>query len=118
MPKDSAPPVDRRALKVLFNTYWTSAGWRDEQTRFTSPDDFEYAKRVGAMFDDIRLSHADIVSRATGAVRDLDRRVVADANVRTVLYAASTTTAMLQRLMIELPPSRPFIKSFLTLLNG
>ena len=49
MPKDSTTPVDRRALKVLFETYWTPAGWRDEQSRPISLDDFEYAKRAGVM---------------------------------------------------------------------
>jgi len=41
MPKDSTTLVDRRALKVLFDTYWTSTGWRDEQSRSISPDDAE-----------------------------------------------------------------------------
>ncbi|HEX5082077.1 MAG TPA: hypothetical protein VFY40_08525 [Blastocatellia bacterium] len=73
--------MDRRALKALFDAYWTSAGWRDEGARAISPDDFEYGKRVGVMFDDIRLSHADIVSRAISAVRGVDRRAVANAFV-------------------------------------
>ena len=81
MPKDPNTAVDRRALKVLFDTYWTSAGWRDERLRTTSPDDFKYAKRAGVMFDNIWLSHADIVSRAIAAVRVVDRRAVANAFV-------------------------------------
>jgi hypothetical protein len=81
MTKDSTTSIDRRALKVLFDTYWTSAGWRDEQLRATAPDDFEYAKRAGIMFDDLRLSHADIVNRAIAAVRPVDRCAAADAFV-------------------------------------
>jgi hypothetical protein len=70
-------PVDPRALKVLVKTYWTSAGWRNRPT--TSPADFEYAKRAGVMFDHVRLSHSDVVTRAIAAVRGVERRAVADA---------------------------------------
>lgn len=74
----SAP--DPRALKMLFDTYWTSAGWRDEKQRAApSPGDFDFAKRAGVMFDDVRLSHDDIVERARAATRAIDRRTVADA---------------------------------------
>src|SRR5260370_1957874 len=78
MPQDPTTPVDRRALKVLFDTYWTSAGWRDERSRSTPPDDLEYAKQAGVMFDPIRVSHDDIVKRAIAAVRGVKRQVVAD----------------------------------------
>ena len=81
MPQDAPTPVDRRALKVLFDTYWTSAGWRDERSRSTPPVDFEYAKQAGVMFDPIRVSHDDIVKRAITAVRGVTRQTVADAFV-------------------------------------
>ena len=79
MPQDTTTPVDRRALKVLFDTYWTSAGWRDERSRSIPPDDFEYAKQAGVMFDPVRVSHDDIVKRAIAAVRGVKRQAVADA---------------------------------------
>jgi hypothetical protein len=79
MPKDTTPPVDPRALKVLFDTYWTPAGWRAEGSRSTPPHDFEYAKRAGVMFDPVRLSHSEIVKRAMAAVRRVEPRAVADA---------------------------------------
>ncbi len=79
MPKDTTTPVDRRALKVLFDTYWTAAGWRNERSRTTPSDDFEHAKQAGVMFDPIRVSHNDIVKRAIAAVGNLERRAVADA---------------------------------------
>ncbi|MDP1799564.1 MAG: hypothetical protein Q8K78_18850 [Planctomycetaceae bacterium] len=79
MPRDLSIPADRRALKVLFDTYWTSAGWRDERSRSTPPEDLEYAKQAGVMFDPIRLSHDDIVKRAVAAVRGVKRQAVADA---------------------------------------
>ena len=40
--------VDSRALKILFNTYWTSAGWRE--TPETASEDFAYAIAARTMF--------------------------------------------------------------------
>src|SRR5262245_36590248 len=71
--------ADARAVSVLFDTYWTSAGWRKDNTRSTRPGDFEYAKRAGVMFDPIRVGHDDIVKRAITAVRRVKRQAVADA---------------------------------------
>lgn len=79
MAQNTTNPNDRRALKALFNTYWTPAGWRDGPTRVTPHDEFEFAKRAGVMFDSIRVSHDDVVDRVIGAVRRVDRQSVADA---------------------------------------
>ncbi len=79
MPGDTAAPVDRRALKILFDTFWTTGGWRKEKVQSTPPDDFEYAKCAGIMFDPLRLSHADSVTRAVEAVGSVEKRAVADA---------------------------------------
>jgi hypothetical protein len=73
--------IDRRALKILFNTSWSSTGWRDEPSRSITSEDFEYAKRAGVMFDEFRLSHDDTVEQALVAVGPVDRKVVADAFV-------------------------------------
>jgi hypothetical protein len=51
--------VDKRALKILFDTYWSSAGWK--KNRNTLPDDFAYAKASGYMFDPVNLSHDEII---------------------------------------------------------
>lgn len=104
MSRDAVTPVDRRALKALFDTHWTAAGWRDEKSRRTSPEEFEYAKRAGVMFDPIRLSHADIVKRAVAAAQLVNRRVVADAFIvslssrRMELRSAIGSFAVLQHL--------------------
>lgn len=79
MPKGAITPVDRRALKVLFDTHWTRAGWRAENSRYTPPQDLEYAKQAGVMFDPIRVSHSDIVERAIAAVHRVERQAVVDA---------------------------------------
>lgn len=73
--------IDRRAIRILFDTYWTSSGWRNDAERSTPPEDFEYAKHAGVMFDEVQLSHDDVVERALGAVRRVDQRSVADAFV-------------------------------------
>jgi hypothetical protein len=45
---------DKRAPKVLFDTYWNSKGWNSAGqlgwTPSTPPDDCEYARRAGVMF--------------------------------------------------------------------
>lgn len=73
--------ADARALRILFDTYWSSDGWRDDKSRSTRRDDLEYAKRAGVMFDSVVLSHDEIVKRATSAVGVVDRHRVADAFV-------------------------------------
>jgi hypothetical protein len=69
---------DQRALKILFDTYWRAARWASSDERSTTPDDFEYAKRAGLMFDEIQLSHEDIVSQAILSTRVVDRQTVAN----------------------------------------
>lgn len=81
MPTEAVPSADRRAIRILFDTYWTPSGWRDDKSRSTPPEDFDYAKRAGVMFDEVRLSHDDVIARALSAVRAVDRESVADAFV-------------------------------------
>ncbi len=38
--------MDKKALRILEQTYWSSAGWIPEKQRVITPDDFEYAKRA------------------------------------------------------------------------
>jgi len=80
MPQNTDTSLDRRALKVLFDTHWTSAGWRDRGSQSTPPGDLEYAKQAGVMFDPIQVvAHDDIVKRAIAAVRGVNRQAVAEA---------------------------------------
>ncbi|MFO0865342.1 MAG: hypothetical protein U0744_11950 [Gemmataceae bacterium] len=81
MPKQAITPVNRRALKVLFDTYWTSAGWRNERSRSTPPEDFEFAKQAGVMFDPISTSHTELEVQLSELVRHVEREAVADAFV-------------------------------------
>lgn len=71
--------LDKRAVRILTTTYWSSAGWvRDPKT---SAEDFAYAKLHGTMFDPHPLSHDEVVAAAISAVRKAERSVVVDAFV-------------------------------------
>jgi len=48
--------MDKKAKKILFETYWKN-GWIDRRERSINPQDFEYAKAKGLMFDNITISH-------------------------------------------------------------
>lgn len=69
--------VDKKALKILFDTYWSSGGWKDR--RRTPPRDFQYARAAGVMFDPIKINHDEQVARAVRAVHLTDRGRVAAA---------------------------------------
>ncbi len=81
--------VDKKALQILFQTYWSSAGWHDEPRREPAPEHFRYAKQAGVMFDPVGLTH----DRAVRWVLDVRAKVqpgeVADA------FLASLTTRRL-----------------------
>lgn len=53
--------MDKKAKHILFKTYWSSTGWK--QDRQTEPEDFKYAKSKGLMFDPLTVSHDACVNR-------------------------------------------------------
>ncbi|WP_050635969.1 hypothetical protein [Candidatus Stoquefichus sp. SB1] len=55
--------MDKKAKKILFSTYWSSNGWKMENERYTSPEDFAYAKEKGLMFEPITISHDECVKK-------------------------------------------------------
>lgn len=69
--------LDKRAQSILFDTYWSSAGWR--QSLSISSDDLAYAKQAGLMFDPVLLSHDEVIVRAVAAAHRINKRQVADA---------------------------------------
>ena len=71
--------IDKKAKKILFNTYWSSKGWKDESERCTSPEDFEYAKQKGLMFDRITISHDECVKRVVNLANIITQEQVAKA---------------------------------------
>jgi hypothetical protein len=91
----SAQGIDQRALKILHASYWSVSGWKREGERQPSAEDFAYAKSKGMMFDPAPSGHAEVVSRLNAAVRQLDRRTVADA------FLASLSTRRLELERVE-----------------
>ena len=53
---------DPKARKILFDTFWTSAGWRAART--TEPADLAYARAAGYMFEPLEGTHDEWISRA------------------------------------------------------
>lgn len=70
--------TDKRALKTLFTTYWSSSGWRPEDQQTTNPADFDHAKRAGVMFDPLVIDHDALIARLLRARDALTLRAVAD----------------------------------------
>ncbi len=69
--------TDKKAHKILFDTYWDGGGWRREPT--VSGEDFAYACEAGLMFPAAELSHAEVVGRVGAAWRALSREWVSNA---------------------------------------
>jgi hypothetical protein len=71
--------VDKRALRILLDAFWSPAGWNSEASRGPSIDDFDYAKSQDMMFDPVMLDHKQAQIELRKAIQQLDRRRVADA---------------------------------------
>ena len=71
-------------LKILFNTYWDSKGWKDGTV---SEEDFNLAKSQGYMFDYPNvMSHDDTLKKLKNIVKQVNPRDVANA----FLYSLTT----------------------------
>jgi hypothetical protein len=71
--------MDKRAEKILFDAFWSSAGWKKDADRAIAAEDFEYAKSKGVMFNPLELDHTKAQERLTRAIGQLSREVVANA---------------------------------------
>lgn len=69
--------MDKKAKRILFNTYWSAKGWKDE--RIITPEDFNYAKSKGLMFDNITISTQDLILKLKKLLKDLKIETVVDA---------------------------------------
>jgi hypothetical protein len=72
---------DRRALRILTDTFWSSAGWKSSPYS-TPPADLAYAIQAGYMFPPENVAnttHDAIVARVLRAVEATSLRAVADA---------------------------------------
>ena len=55
---------DKRAVKILFDTYWSPVGWKQHGSGpVTPPNDLAYAMQAGLMFPPATLNHDAVVER-------------------------------------------------------
>lgn len=78
------PGVDKRALQILFSTFWSPSGWKRDHS--TTPEDFAYAKSAGLMFEPMLLTHDAKVSWALNA-----RECVSKTDVTNAFLASLTS---------------------------
>src|SRR5258708_7882334 len=76
--------VDSRAAMILIKAYWSADGWRKEEDRKVSSEDFEYAKQAGVMFDPVVVTHDQLVQRAISILDRLSFGAVVDAFVSSI----------------------------------
>jgi hypothetical protein len=76
--------LDKKAKGILFKTYWSSSGWKDDKT--TALSDFAYAKEKGLMFDPLSISHDDCVNR----IIDIVNAITLDQVSKAFLSSLST----------------------------
>lgn len=69
-------PVDKRALKILFDAFWSPDGWKP---RRVSGEDFVYAKSKGVMFDPVKMDHQRVLNELSVTFGQLEKRCLADA---------------------------------------
>ena len=64
-------PVDKRALKILLDAFWSPSRLEPPRSFARS---FAYAKSKGIMFDPAKLDHQRVLNELLVAIRKLDRR--------------------------------------------
>lgn len=71
--------MDKRALKILFDAFWSPGGWKPPTKQGASSEGLAYAKSKRLMFDPIELDHTQTLNQLSNLVKRLNRRKVADA---------------------------------------
>jgi hypothetical protein len=71
--------LDKKAMTILFDTFWTQRGWKAEAERKVSAEDLAYAKQHGVMFDPVRLDHTTVISRLKSALAKIEPAAVGGA---------------------------------------
>ncbi|MNB81976.1 hypothetical protein D3C75_287750 [compost metagenome] len=77
--------MDKKAKKILMNTFWTSAGWRGTPGAFAG-EAFDYAKSQGLMFDPVTITHDEIVMR----LHELHQAITMERVAAAFLHSLST----------------------------
>lgn len=69
--------MDKKAKKILFDTYWSAQGWKKQYE--ITPEDFEYAKSKGLMFDNITIKNEELKTKLTELLNSTDIKMVSKA---------------------------------------
>lgn len=84
--------MDAKAKKILLNTYWRGGRWKEGGPSCTD-EDFEYAKRMGVMFDPVTTSHDECVLK----LRELhEHKITKEKVVCAFLHSLSTRKVYLR----------------------
>jgi len=68
--------MDKKAKSILFKTYWTAQGWKRKYQ--TKPEDFEYAKSRGLMFNPVSFSLSEIKTELKLLLSQIEKRKIAN----------------------------------------
>ncbi len=82
--------MDKKAKKILFDTYWKNGGWIDgniwengelipNPERTASKDNFGYAKEKGLMFDNFTISHDECIKEIVKLSKSISKEKVTKA---------------------------------------
>lgn len=79
--------MDNKALKILFNYFWSASGWKMEGERAISPGDLAYAMKKGVMFAPFEVTHDEILNRVRALIGqinpvDVARQFIASLSTR------------------------------------
>jgi hypothetical protein len=103
---------DKRALKILFDTYWTPSGWKSAITGcqpVTPAADFEYALTAGVMFHPGKLSHEGALKQIAALRNEIPPREVGEAFIASLGNAPLALRSALGSYAVALNmPSHPF----------
>lgn len=69
--------MDKQAKNILIKTYWSSAGWKEVFE--TDQIDFEYAKSKGLMFDPIKITIEEVISKLHELLSSISQKTITDA---------------------------------------
>lgn len=77
--------MDKKAKKILVDTYWSAQGWKSLPLSFTG-EAFEYAKSKGTMFDPLTITHDQMIQDIYRWHQEITKEQV----VKSFLHSLST----------------------------
>lgn len=77
--------MDKKAKKILFSTYWKN-GWKNDKDRYTDPEEFQYAKAKGLMFEPFSINHDECIK----SIKELEKKISQHDIAKAFLSSLST----------------------------